>query len=90
MKTTAKYLVKGHSNFGEEFEIELTFTMYKVKENDYGTGYYILMEGAATENYPPFRQSYDVRYQRTTDIDVLADRVIETYYGENAEEVIML
>lgn len=30
----------------------------------------------------------DVRYERTTDIEILADRWIEGYYGENAKDII--
>lgn len=30
----------------------------------------------------------DVRYERTTDIEILADRWIKSYYGENAQDII--
>lgn len=88
MEKTAKYLVKGFSNNVGEFEEELLFTLSFPKENEshYGTGCYMGVEWKNSHN----RQSYDVRYERTTDIDVLAKRIIESYYGKNAKDVIKL
>lgn len=33
------------------------------------------------------RQLLDVRYERTTDVDILADRFIRNWYGDNAREI---
>ena len=41
-----------------------------------------------TKDYPkPMVELCDVRYERTTDVEILADRYIKNYYGKNAEEV---
>ena len=37
---------------------------------------------------PGDKHYVDVRYERTTDIEVLADRWIQGYFGKNAREVI--
>ena len=48
----------------------------------YGTGYYMTVK-TSTQTL-----LIDVRYERTTDIEILADRWIKGYYGENAQDII--
>ena len=75
--------VKGHDCRGNEFEDKLSFELIEPKKGEryYGTGCYmaIKLNGAVS--------SEDVRYARTTDIEILADRWIAGFYGKNAEEV---
>ena len=75
--------VKGTDDEGKAFETELKFTLIPPKEGTayYGTGYYMLVE------MPESKEYVDVRYKKTTDIEILADRFIESYFGENAKEV---
>lgn len=48
----------------------------------YGTGYYMTVK-TSTQTL-----LIDVRYERTTDIEILADRWIKGYYGENVQDII--
>lgn len=48
----------------------------------YGTGCYMTVK-TSTQTL-----LIDVRYERTTDIEILADRWIKGYYGENAKDII--
>lgn len=51
-------------------------------ESHYGTGYYMVVETSHEKHL------VDVRYERTTDLEVLADRWIQNWYGENAKQVV--
>lgn len=74
--------VKGHDCIGDAFETNVTFTMLPPKERSfYGTGFYMLVELGSDSQY------VDVRYEKTTDVEILADRWIKNYFGTNAEEV---
>lgn len=88
--TTMKAIVKGTSCNGEAFVANLEFTMIPPKDGEdyYGTGYYMMVE-ETTDIFPKRKDYCDVRYERTTDIKVLADMYIKNYYGKNAEEVFM-
>lgn len=79
-----KATVKGKTQTGRNFEVEIHFEMIPPKENDryYGTGYYMAVEMPSSEHL------VDVRYEGTTDVEILADRFIKNQYGENAREVI--
>lgn len=86
--TTMKATVKGTTCEGAPFTETLEFAMIPPDDNNhYGTGYYMSVV-ATNESFPPRKEYCDVRYERTTDIEVLADRYIENYYGKNAQEVI--
>lgn len=80
--------VKGHACNGKEFEDTLNFVMLPPKEGEkhYGTGYYMLVEQMNAE-LPPQKHYVDVRYERTTDVEILADRWIKNFYGKNAEDI---
>lgn len=81
--TTMKATVSGVTQFGEEFTTPVEFTLIPPAENEphYGTGYYM------TVKLPSDTKLIDVRYERTTDIEILADRFIRNYFGANAHEV---
>ena len=78
--------VHGHDCSGKEFTDALTFTLLPPEDSQhYGTGYYMRV----SQHNPDFNNKHlvDVRYERTTDIEILADRWIENYYGCNAEDI---
>lgn len=83
-----KAVVRGTDCEGNRFEEVLEFKMLPPKNsNHYGTGYYMSVK-FLTSPYPhPLVETCDVRYERTTDVEILADRYIKNYYGKNAEEV---
>lgn len=83
MKYTMKATVSGTTCEGVPFTEALEFTMVPPSDNNhYGTGYYMTVK-------TPFQTHLiDVRYERTTDIEILADRWIEGWYGKNAQEVV--
>lgn len=79
---TMKATIKGTTCEGEAFTENLEFTMIPPDNNiHYGTGYYMSVKEEKR------RELIDVRYERTTDIEILADRYIKSYYGENAHKV---
>lgn len=80
--------VKGTDCEGNRFVEELEFNMLPPKDNNYyGTGYYMNVK-RYTNYYPkPMVELCDVRYEKTTDIEILADRYIKNYYGKNAEDI---
>lgn len=88
MKATIKGRThNNHPNFPDhEFEVILFFKLIppEAGEKYYGTGYYMSI---GHSNNPGPHAYVDVRYEGTTDIEILADRWIKNYYGENAEEV---
>jgi hypothetical protein len=82
MKTTMKATISGFTCDNEAFTTTCEFTLVPPADsNHYGTGYYM------TVKQDGFTHLIDVRYERTTDIEVLADRWIQNYFGKNAREV---
>lgn len=80
---TMKATVSGTTCEGQPFTEELLFTMIPPENsNHYGTGYYMTVKTSTQTHL------IDVRYERTTDVEILADRWIENWYGKNAQEVI--
>lgn len=77
-------VVSGKTCEGKDFTEELTFKMLPPKEGEahYGTGYYMRVEMSISGP-----QLLDVRYERTTDVEILADRFIRNWYGDNAREI---
>ena len=77
--------VKGITCEGEPFVENLEFTLIPPETGSryYGTGYYMRVKMSISGV-----QLEDVRYARTTDIEILADRFIKGWYGDNAREVI--
>lgn len=77
-----KATVSGVSCDGENFVEEILFEMIPPKNNNcYGTGYYMSVRMKEQRLY------IDVRYEKTTDVEILADRWIKSYFGNNAKEV---
>lgn len=76
--------VSGTTCEGEAFTEELVFTMLPpVKGSSYyGTGYYMSVDMSMSGH-----QLVDVRYERTTDVEILADRFIHNWYGPNAHDI---
>ena len=80
---TMKAIVSGTTCEGEAFTVTCDFTMIPPADsNHYGTGYYMMVLMPGDKHY------VDVRYERTTDIEVLADRWIKNWFGKNAKEVV--
>jgi hypothetical protein len=80
---TMKATVSGFTCDNEAFTVTCDFEMIPPADsNHYGTGYYMMVKMPGDKHY------VDVRYERTTDIEVLADRWIKNYFGKNAREVI--
>lgn len=77
-------VVSGKTCEGKDFTEELTFKMLPPKEGEahYGTGYYMTVDMSLSG-----RQLLDVRYERTTDVEILADCFIRNWYGDNAREI---
>lgn len=78
-----KAVVSGHDCDGAPFCETLAFRLDRPKEGEthYGTGCYMLVTAPWDEWY------VDVRYERTTKLEVLAGRWIGNYFGKNAEKV---
>lgn len=76
--------VSGKTCEGEDFTEDLTFTLLPPAkgESHYGTGYHMRVDMSISRH-----QLLDVRYERTTDIEILADRFIKNWYGKNAQDV---
>lgn len=76
---------------GVEFVEALAFRLIPPSDdNHYGTGYYMSVEFVSlTDDTPSHSENVDVRYEKTTDIQILAERWIEGYYGDNAKSVSM-
>lgn len=82
MYETMNATIKGTTCEGEPFTEDLLFTMVPPENSQhYGTGYYM------TVKTPTQTHLIDVRYERTTDVEILADRWIKNWYGANAKEV---
>lgn len=86
-----KATVKGTTCDGEAFTDNVKFTLIPPNEEEmyYGTGCYMRVETESNIDTYVSRnvQFYDVRYERTTDVEIIADRIIESWYGKNAEEI---
>lgn len=80
---TMKATVVGVNCDGEPFTENLVFAMIPPKEGEchYGTGYYM------TVKTPFHTHLVDVRYERTTDVEILADRWMKGWYGANAHKI---
>ena len=77
-----KATVSGVTCDGENFVNEILFEMIPPENsNCYGTGYYMSVKMQKQRSY------IDVRYEKTTDVEILADRWIKSYFGNNAKEV---
>ena len=89
MKMTLTVIVKGTTCDNEPFVANVQFTMIPPKDGEahYGTGYYMAVEESSDVS-PKHKEYVDVRYERTTDIEILADKWIKNWYGKNAKEVI--
>ena len=86
MEKRLKATIKGINCEGTPFIDELEFLLFPPTEKDhYGTGYYMSVKFSKR---PHDRQWVDVRYERTTNIGILANRWILSYYGKNAKEII--
>lgn len=81
---TMKAIVSGTTCEGEAFNVTCEFTMIPPAENEahYGTGYYMMVK------LPGDKHLVDVRYERTTDIEVLADRWMQNWFGKNMKRVV--
>ena len=81
-------IIKGHDCQGKEFESNLEFKIIRPKDDEphYGTGCYMTVEHLSSDDPAP-TEYVDVRYEKTTNIRILAERWIKNYYGKNAEEV---
>lgn len=81
-------IVRGVSWKKNDFETALKFILIPPTEGSqyYGTGCYMLVENASTGIEVDY---VDVRYTRTHDIRVLAERWVKWYYGKNLREIIM-
>lgn len=79
-----KAIVKGTTCEGIPFTEELEFELLPPAEGKsyYGTGYYMRVKMSLGRP-----QLEDVRYARTTNIEILADSFIKSWYGSNAEKV---
>lgn len=88
MYDTIHARVTGTNCDNEPFEEIVDFHLIRPKDgNHYGTGCYLSVR-QNTKAYPrPVVSTCDVRYARTTDVEILADRWIADYYGPNAHEV---
>lgn len=74
--------VKGVTCEGEPFIENLEFTLIPPSDtHHYGTGYYMTVKSSGNTHL------VDVRYERTTDIEILADRWMQGWYGKNAHEI---
>lgn len=78
--------VKGFTCEGKPFTEELDFQLIPPANGEcyYGTGCYMRIKMSLGRP-----QLEDVRYAKTTDIEILADRFIQGWYGPNARDVWM-
>lgn len=80
---TMNATVKGTTCEGEPFTESLTFTLVPPHRQQALRHRYYMTVKTSTQTL-----LIDVRYERTTDIEILADRWIKGYYGENAQDII--
>lgn len=76
--------ISGTTVDGEAFTETVEFTLFPPKDGTayYGTGY------TMQAKKPNYTDTVDVRYEKTTDIEILADRWIKNVYGNNTKDVI--
>lgn len=76
--------ISGTTCEGEQFTEAVKFELIPPNENEmyYGTGYYMRVKT------PYEAKLVDVRYEKCIDVEILADRWIESWYGENAKDVV--
>ena len=81
---TMNATVSGVTCEGKDFSEELTFKLLPPDAGTslYGTGCYMRVIT------PYDKYLVDVRYERTTDIEILAERWIAGWYGENARDIV--
>lgn len=81
---TMKATVSGFTCDNEAFTVTCEFALIPPKKGEphYGTGCYM------TVKMPGDKHLVDVRYERTTDIEVLADRWMQNWFGKNAREIV--
>ena len=80
--------IQEHSEDKRPFKEELTFILLPPKDsNHYGTGYYMRVIVKDSDGKTENKHLVDVRYERTTDVEILADRWIKNWYGNNAKSV---
>lgn len=84
MYNEMKATVNGINSYGEEFTEPIHFKLLPPNKGErfYGTGYYMRVE------LPSSTVLVDVRYSKTTDIEILADQWIDGYFGKNAIDVV--
>lgn len=77
---------------GVEFVEALAFGLIPPSDdNYYGTGYYMSVERISLkDNISSQSENVDVRYEKMTDVQTLAERWIESHYGDNAKSVSMV
>lgn len=76
--------ITGKTCEGEDFTEECKFHLIPpASKNHYGTGYYMKVEMSISGT-----QLEDVRYAKTTDVEILADRFIRGWYGDNAKDIV--
>ena len=85
---TLKAAVRGISRDGKSFVAMVRFTVVPPKAGEAycGNGYYMIVE-EISDLFQKREEVVDARYAQTTDIEVLAERYIESHYGKNAKEV---
>ena len=85
MYDTMYATVTGTTCEGEPFTEELKFNLLPPEDgkSHYGTGYYMRVVMSISDAHLE-----DVRYAKTTDIEILADRFIKGWYGDNAQDVV--
>lgn len=78
-----KATVKGRTEEGENFVTPIEFKILRPDEKKeyYGNGCYMRVK------LPHESKLIDIRYLGVTDIEILADRWIKSWFGDNAEEV---
>lgn len=83
-KTELFGVLEGVNN-GKEFRRELKFKLIPPDEGTkhYGTGYYMTV---VIDNDTDNERYVDVRYEKTTDIEVLANQWVNGYYGDNLKK----
>lgn len=73
---------------GDDFQTVAEFSLVRPKDTThYGTGCYMSVKTHDIIKGNENNNSYhvDVRYEKTTDIQILAERWLEGYYGNNLE-----
>lgn len=88
MQNTVTAIIRGQYQYPtmpkpKQFTEKVTFTMIPTDDDvHYGTGYYMSVTGLSSG----FALLIDVRYEDTTDVEKLARRLIENYWGSNLRE----